>query len=54
MTRLQGFTVDGKHNSANKKSSYVNKCVLVEGAGKSSKDPLKGFVMKDMTIKNCG
>lgn len=46
--------MDGKHESSSKKSSYVNKCVSVEGTGKSSSDPLKGFVMKDMVIKNCG
>lgn len=51
---MQGFTVDGKHDSKNKKSSYVNKCVRVEGTGKGDSQPLDGFVMKSMKIKNCG
>lgn len=50
----QGFKVDGMHDSKNKKDSFVNKCVRVEGAGKSGDGPLEGFVMKYMTIKNCG
>lgn len=51
---MQGFTVDGKQDDDNKKDSYVNKCVRVEGTGTSENDPLEGFVMKDMMIKHCG
>lgn len=32
--------------------SYVHKCVYVQGNGR--KDPLKGFIMESLTIKNCG
>lgn len=42
------------HDSKNKKDSFVNKCVRVEGTGKSEDGPLEGFVMKYMTVKNCG
>ena len=46
--------MDGKSGSSSDIDSYVNKCVEVESTGKSEKDPLEGFVMTDMVIKNCG
>lgn len=50
----QGFTVDGEHDSEDQEDSYVNKCVEVVGQGDSEDDPLKGFVMQDMLVQNCG
>lgn len=52
--RAQGFTVDGEHDSEDEEDSYVNKCVEVVGRGDSDKEPLKGFVMQDMLVENCG
>lgn len=46
--------MDGKHDDEDTIDSYSNKCVRVEGTGTSEDEPLEGFVMKDMMIKNCG
>lgn len=35
--------------------SFVDKCVRVDGLGTHREDnPLRGFVMKDMAVHNCG
>lgn len=57
VTSLQGFSVDGTiyDGKDGKKSSFVDKCVRIDGRGRHSKEkPLEGFVMKGMTIRNCG
>lgn len=51
---LQGFTVDGEHDSSDDIDSYVNKCVEVVGQGDSEDEGIDGFVMTGMTVLNCG
>lgn len=54
---LQGFSVDGtiRHDDDEKRQSFVDKCVRIDGRSRhSAENPLKGFVMKDMTVRNCG
>ena len=43
----QGFSVQGKLDSSGTESSYIVKCVYVEG-------PLEGFVMDGLSVENCG
>lgn len=49
----KGFTVDGEHgDDSSDEDSFVNKCVEVRGNGED--DPLRGFIMQDMEVRNCG
>lgn len=54
---VQGFSVDGTiyADEDGGPDSFVDKCVRVDGRrGHSETNPLRGFVMKDMAIHNCG
>lgn len=51
--KSQGFSVDGLVGPSNLQTSYMNKCVLVEGEGDVT-TPLEGFMMRDMHVRNCG
>ncbi|CAM9513423.1 unnamed protein product, partial [Ascophyllum nodosum] len=50
----QGFTVNGKYGDKDVYDSYLNKCVWVKGQGTSTNSALKGFVMNEMKVHNCG
>lgn len=46
---LEGFTVDGQTSDEDAASSFIDKCVFVYG-----EDPIVGFSMQGMTVRNCG
>ena len=46
--------MDGYHGDDYEADSFVNKCVEVRGQGQSDDEPLEGFVMKGVTVQNCG
>ena len=50
----QGFTVDGYNADNYEADSFVNKSAEVRGQGHSDDEPLEGFVMKGVTVRNCG
>lgn len=47
---LEGFMVDGQISDKDSASSFIDKCVFVHG----EEDPIAGFSMQGMTVKNCG
>ena len=50
----QGFSVDGLTGPAGNETSYINKCVWVEGDEGVEVTPIDGFEMRNMFIQNCG
>ena len=51
----QGFSVDGFRGSDDTMDSWVDKCVWVEGGVEDGMiTHIEGFIMQDMTIRNCG
>lgn len=51
-TIIKGFTVDGKSGDGDEKGDFTIKGVHVEGGGEDN--PLYGFVMEGVTVKNIG
>eukprot|EP00752_Nemacystus_decipiens_P014698 g13091.t1 len=51
---IEGFTVDGKIADADEAASYANKGVFVDSGNTSGDETLEGFVMREMSIINCG
>lgn len=49
---LQGFTIDGKHGSTNKKDSYRD--TLIYALGKQNRDGVDGLKILNMNIMNAG
>lgn len=50
----QGFSIDGRISDNDEWSSYVLKCVYVQGPSASGDSLLEGFVLNDLYIRNCG
>lgn len=46
----QGFSVDGQAGDSDEESSFVSKCIYVQG----DDEELVGFKMQNMDIGNCG